>query len=745
VNLKFNKKILIGIYTWVVSLAGAAVCAYSIYHFPLKELNILFYVVAIVTIFFSSRLQIQLPRTKIHVSISEVLIFFTLLFYGSAAAVLLATLESLYTSIQLRFRGTNIKNSTIAINGSVGALSTFVTALVLNAIFVSPEIMKAEPSISHYAAMIMVMALTQFTISSIGVSVITALKSDQTFWQVWSGYCINALIIYIAAALIAGVAVKANSQVNSFLLLLVVCVSGVVYFTYRRYINDIKETAAKAELAERERTEQAEKHIEELKHHISEQDRISTALRDSKERFRHAAFHDALTDLPNRNLFIETIKFLLEKSKVSKRHNFAILFLDLNRFKTINESLGHSIGDKLILHVAQRLSNLVRGEDMVARFSGDEFAIILNKVSDIEDAKAFADLIRQRIAEPFTLSGRRVFTGVSIGIAMSSSTYEEAEDILRDADIAMYYAKDKQKDIVVFDKTMHARAVTLLQLETDLRYAIDRDELCAYYQPIVDIDTLGLIGFEALIRWNHPRRGLVPPVEFIPVSEQTGLIVPITLWMLRHTCRQMVEWQSQSSENDFLILSVNLSGKHFAYSNLVDQVREIIEETGINPACLKLEITESAVMENAETVILMLKELKELGVQLSIDDFGTGYSSLSYLHRFPIDTLKVDRSFVSTMEDGSENGEIVRTIVSLAKTLGMNVVAEGIETIHQLHQLRVLGCEYGQGYLFSRPVPNIEAELLLKDKMQWRHILPRQRVIPPVVQKSDISHLRLTK
>lgn len=746
VNLKTTKeKIVINIYTWVVSLAGLVVFVYSAYNFPIRELNIGFYLVAVLAIFFSSHLQIQLPRTKIHLSTSEVLIFFTLLFYGAAAAVLVAALETLYTSFQLRYKGTNIKNSTISINVGIAAVSTFITALVLNTLFGSSAALVSEASISNYVGMLMVMALTQFLLSSVGVSLISALKTEKTFWHIWSGYCVNALIIYIAASMIAGFAAKANSQFNSVLFLVAVFVAGIIFFTYRRYINDIKETAAKAEQAERERTEQAEKHIDELKHHIDEQDRISKALRESKERFRHAAFHDGLTDLPNRNLFIETIKFLLEKSKSSNKESFAILFLDLNRFKTINESLGHSIGDKLILHVAKRLSNLVREEDMVARFSGDEFAVILNRIKDVEDAKAFADLISQRLSEPFTLSGRRVFTGVSIGIAMSDPAYEDAEDILRDADIAMYCAKDKHQDIVVFDKTMHARAVTLLQLETDLRYAVDRDELCAYYQPIVDVDTLGLIGFEALIRWNHPRRGLVPPIEFIPVSEQTGLIVPITLWMLRTTCRQMVEWQKQSPTNDFLTLSVNLSGKHFAYSNLVDQVRSIIVETCINPACLKLEITESAVMENAETVISMLKELKELGVQLSIDDFGTGYSSLSYLHRFPIDTLKVDRSFVSTMEDGSENGEIVRTIVSLAKTLGMNVVAEGIETIHQLHQLRVLGCEYGQGYLFSRPVPSHEAGELLKDKMQWRHILPRQKVVPPTLQDNGISHLRITK
>jgi EAL domain-containing protein (putative c-di-GMP-specific phosphodiesterase class I) len=319
-----------------------------------------------------------------------------------------------------------------------------------------------------------------------------------------------------------------------------------------------------------------------------------------------------------------------------------------------------------------------------------------------------------------------------------------SEDLLRDADIAMYHAKDANRDYVVFDKKMHARAVTLLQLETDMRIALEQEQLCVFYQPIIELDSMKLFGFEALVRWNHPKRGLVPPNEFIPVSEDTGLIIPLTLWILRKSCEHMVEWQRKSSSNKDLVVSVNLSGKHFAQKDLVEQVEEILIETKMNPACLKLELTESAMMENAERVISMLKKLRALGIKLSIDDFGTGYSSLSYLHRFPIDTLKVDRSFVNAMEDGSENGEIVRTVIALAKTLRLDVIAEGIETIHQLYQLRILGCEYGQGYLFSRPVPLEEAERLLEDKARWENIIPKQTV-PPPVQNSEVPRLRLAK
>jgi diguanylate cyclase (GGDEF)-like protein len=475
---------------------------------------------------------------------------------------------------------------------------------------------------------------------------------------------------------------------------------------------------------ERERAEVAETYIKELQQYVNEQDQAIESLKDSKEKFRHAAFHDALTDLPNRNLFLETLKFILEKHKQTPNYNFAILFLDLNRFKTINDSLGHSTGDRLILNVAKRLTDSVKEGDLVARFSGDEFGIILNNVAGIEETVIFADFIKQKIASPFSIAGREVYSSVSIGIAMASRDYEEADEILRDADIAMYHAKQNTKGIEIFNRAMHTRALTLLQIETDLRYALERNELSAYFQPIIDLGTMQLVGFESLVRWNHPTRGMIPPSEFIPVSEDTNLIIPMTLWMLHHSCEQLAKWQSKSPLNKNLFLSVNLSGKHFAHRDLVNQVRRIVISTKIDPSTLKLELTESAVMENPETVIKMLKELKELGVQLSIDDFGTGYSSLSYLHRFPIDTLKVDRSFVSTMEDGTENGEIVRTVISLAKTLGMNVVAEGIETVHQLHQLRILRCEYGQGYLFSRPVPLGEAEQMIDDKFRWQKILP---------------------
>ncbi len=488
----------------------------------------------------------------------------------------------------------------------------------------------------------------------------------------------------------------------------------------------------KIKLSEFDSPEEAEEHIRKLQGYIDEQEKNTEALRKTKEQFKYEAFHDPLTKLPNRKKFIDKMGQWLDQSQKDNKFEFTVLSLDLNRFKTINESLGHSLGDTLILRVAERLQNSVRQKDLVARFGGDEFGILLNNVSKTEDVAACVELIIKNLAEPFKIGSREIFTSVSVGIAVSHAGYEKAGDILRDADIAMYHGKNNDKGYMVFDPSMHTRAVNLLQVETDLRHAIEREEFVTYFQPIISLRSMRIVGFEALIRWNHPTRGLVPPNEFIPVSEVTNLIVPITLWILRQSCNRLVGWKQQYPEQD-LMVSVNLSGKHFAQPDLVKHVKEILQETGMEPANLKLEITESAIMENADTAIFMLKRLRDIGVRLSIDDFGTGYSSLSYLHRFPINTLKIDRSFVGTMEDGSENGEIVRTIIALAKALNLSVIAEGIETAHQLHQLRVLDCEYGQGYLFSPPVAGEKADEFVRNAESWDHILPAMQK-PPVPQ-----------
>jgi diguanylate cyclase (GGDEF)-like protein/PAS domain S-box-containing protein len=450
-----------------------------------------------------------------------------------------------------------------------------------------------------------------------------------------------------------------------------------------------------------------------------------TDRKRAEERLLHEAFHDMLTGLPNRALFMDHLKLSVERGKRREDRLFAVLFLDLDRFKVINDSLGHMVGDQLLVGIARRLEICLRPGDTVARLGGDEFTVLLEDLMSVTEAIDVADRLQKALALPFNLNGHEVFATVSIGIALSSTGYDRPEEVLRDADTAMYRAKMLGKARhEVFDKTMHARAMNLLQMETDLRRAIERKEFVLHYQPIVALETGTIRGFEALIRWQHPERGFVSPDEFIPIAEETGLIIPIGQWVLRQACRQIHEWQVQFPQYPPLQVSVNLSSKQFINSNLSEQVRQILKETEVEPQSLKLEITESMVMENFETATEMLNQLRTLGVELSIDDFGTGYSSLSYLHRFPISTLKIDRSFVSRMSDNNENAEIVRTIIMLARSLKMDVVAEGVETQDQLSQLAMLECEYGQGYYFAKPLDIEGVAKLLADQHTYQIPLP---------------------
>ena len=430
-----------------------------------------------------------------------------------------------------------------------------------------------------------------------------------------------------------------------------------------------------------------------------------TRRKQVEEKLIHDAFHDGLTGLPNRALFMDHLQLAVGRAaRPKKNYLFAVLFLDLDRFKNVNDSLGHTVGDLLLVAISRRIQSCLRHIDTVARFGGDEFAVLLDGVEDANDAVRVAERLQRELTTPINVGGHEVFTSASIGIALSSTGYDRPEDVLRDADTAMYRAKAAGKARhEIFDTGMHQRAVALLKLETELRRAVERDEFVVHYQPIVSLDDDTIRGFEALVRWQHPERGLVAPTEFIAVAEETGLIIPLGRWVLREACCQMRRWQESFDWARPLTLSVNISGTQFMQPDLVEQVRRILHETGFDPRCLQLEITESSVIENTETVTQMLVQLRSLGIRLSMDDFGTGYSSLSYLHRFPIHTLKIDRSFISSCGGGDEN-EIVRTIIMLARNMGMDVVAEGVETEQQLASLRDLRCEYGQGFFFSHPL-----------------------------------------
>jgi diguanylate cyclase (GGDEF)-like protein len=432
-----------------------------------------------------------------------------------------------------------------------------------------------------------------------------------------------------------------------------------------------------------------------------------------EEKLVHTAFHDPLTDLPNRLLFLDRLGLCVTRAKRREQYLFAILYMDLDRFKIINDSMGHAAGDQLLVQVGQRLQSCLRATDTVSRLGGDEFAILMDDIHHPVDVSRAVERVRGQFQSPFTLEGREVFTSASIGITLSSTGYQSAEDVLRDADTAMYRAKARGEGRhEVFDKSMHEQAVRLLNLETDLRRAIERKELRLHYQPIMGLHTGLLSGFEALVRWQHPQYGLLPPGEFISVAEQSQLIVLLTQAILEEACAQAQIWRAQFPAGYPFSISVNLPARYLARTDLLQEISDLILQHTLPPDYLRLEVTESEIMEDPATVSKALLRLSELGVKVYIDDFGTGYSSLSYLANLPVYALKIDRDFVSRL-DNERNSSIVRSVVSLAHNLGLQVIAEGVETTHQLDYLKSLKCQFGQGYLFSRPCNSEQATALL--------------------------------
>jgi diguanylate cyclase (GGDEF)-like protein len=722
-----GKQRFINRYMWLVVVAGAAIFFHSLCTLPFARLDFRFCLLFLLTVVISSRIAIKVPRVNTTITVADSFVFLTLLLYGPEAAVIVAAADGLSAGRHISKRWI-----TVLFNAAAAGSAAFITGAIARVIF-GVDFHVDTQSLSTSLVLLSTVAVSQYAAHTWIVAICLACKSDRPIWQTWTNNYLWSSLTYFIGAFVAGGILKLETTVSFYAVLAPLPIISIVYFTYEKYLEDIRATAAQAERAERERAEaeharaeaerlraeQAERHVEELNRYVEKLESAGRELEESREHFRHAAFHDALTGLPNRSLFTDHLRVALQRARQNEEYLFGVLFLDLDRFKNINDSLGHPCGDELLKLVARSLESCIRQTDMVARFGGDEFAILLDAIQDESDAVRVAEKVQQAISAPFKLASHEAITTASIGVALSTSGYTEAEDIIRDADTAMYRAKDRGKArCEIFDTAMHTRAVTLLRLESDLRRALEKDELCVYYQPIVSLVSGDLYGFEALVRWQHPERGIIAPDDFVPLAEETGLILPIGLHVLRDACNQLRKWQQYSLSNRDLIMSVNLSGKQLMQLDLIERIEEVLHESQINPWHLKLEITETVVMENPELAAVTLAKLRSLGVRLSIDDFGTGYSSLSYLNRFPVDTLKIDRSFVTSMNAADENLQIVKTIITLAGNLGMQVVAEGVETEEQLEQLRSLKCQYGQGFYFSKPLDVVDTDLFILNSVR---------------------------
>lgn len=672
------------------------------------------------------RMSLTLPRSKFAISFSDALVFLTLIIYGGPAAVIVATVETAANCVFLRSNGFRFGKLMIPTNVSLNVIATTITYLawvLLQQVALGPmNIGRTQSLITALG----ILALIQFLGSSWLAAAFQTLKDGGNLWHTWRRDCFTSSMTQIVGAGIAGLVFKLINFGDLVTAAIAFLALTLAFINYRQSIAEINQAIANVEEAERQKAEterqrrrEAESYASELAVSLEKEARANDALRRSEKDFQYAALHDSLTGLANRKQLNDILKNLIHDYKEDPSLNFQVLFLDIRSFKNINDTLGHTIGDKVLTIAAKRFSRIVNPEDTVARIGGDEFAIVLRNLATTGKAQKVARKIYRSITQPFSLSGNKISIDVNIGIAPCDAEYETPEEILRDADIAMHYAKERREGPAVFTRELRHRFLERVRFEMDLRHAIDRQELSMNYQPIVSLSDGRLVGFEALLRWNHSELGHISPNRFIPIAEHSDLIQPITVWILRETTQRLAEWQKISPEYGDLCVSVNISGKHLSNDNLVYDVEECLELSGIDPASLKLEITESSAMENAERTINLLKRLKQLGVQLSIDDFGTGYSSLSYLHRLPFDSLKIDRSFVKVVGERGENSGILQTIISLAKNLKMRVIAEGIETESQLAVLQNLGCDYGQGYLLSKAIGTEEAEQQLYQHHNW--------------------------
>lgn len=724
-RLSDNSKII------VIGL-GILVTGFALFALPIRAFSLAYLLLLAFSVLVAPRMSLALPRSNFTLTFSDSIIFLAYLEYGAEAAILTAFIGDFANCVYLKNTGIMQGRWAVLFNSS---LSSLVTAISCAALVFFSTFVDINPNSAGTRGLVSVLgflSLTQFFVSTISGSLYQNIRTGNSIWNIWTRQYLSTSLTQVMGAGLAGIVYAIINYGDLVIAGIAVVGLCLIYLSYRRSMNDIIEAIDQAETAEREKAEsesarrrEAERHAGELEVLLEKEEEINQALRKSEQSLIYAALHDSLTKLPNRKQFGDLLNECIVKYKEDASNTFHILFLDIRKFKNINDSLGHTVGDKVLSIAAKRFKKMVKQDDMVARIGGDEFAVILKGLSSTGKAQKVARRIFDSICQPFSLGGNSIAISINIGVAPCDEEYEQPEEILRDADIAMHYAKEKNSGVAVFTKELRVRFLERVRFENDLRYAIDRNELTMNYQPLVVLADGTLFGFEALLRWHHSELGLIPPNKFIPIAEESGLIIPITKWILEETSNQIANWQKISRATRNLIMSVNVSGKHLSKDELVDDVENALHISKISPASLKLEITESAAMENAEHTISILNRLKNLGVQISIDDFGTGYSSFSYLHRLPFDTLKIDRSFVYNVGENGENSEILQSIISLAKNLKKKVIAEGIETESQLALLQNLGCDYGQGYVMARPMTKDKIEQALYEGRNW---LPTKRI-----------------
>lgn len=808
--------IVAGIVCVLLALANVHVAAVDVYLLLL----------AAFTVGVGSRITIQIPRFKSHISVSDIFIFLALLIYGGEFAVILAAVEAAASS--WRFCNRKI---TVFFNAATMAISTstVVIALKIFGLYTPEQLHGHGDNTSGFIIVLSLLALVQFLVNTSLATVHDSLKAGINIWDTWKTKYIWTFFSYFIGAASAGLLVQVADFLGLGILLATFPVIFFVFLSYRMYLKNVEmsiqqaeqaEASAKIMEAQSEALRESEERFRSAFDHApigiglvapsgqflkanramteilgySEEDFLATDFqsitlpddlgltlvkvhevlggkiancqmeqryihktgrtvwtswsvsaaeetqarqrnlifqiqditdkKSAEEKLQHDATHDALTGLPNRLLFMNSLDRALERRRLVDGYRVSVLFIDLDRFKYVNDSLGHLIGDELLKEIAVRLRECLRPSDLVARLGGDEFTILVEGTYDVNEVTRIASRIQQKFKIPFDLRGHEVYSSASIGILHATEKHSASEDVMRDADTAMYQAKRAGKARhEVFDEKMHSAAKEILKLETDLRRAVERGEIRVFYQPIYTLETGEIECFESLARWEHPELGKISPSKFIPLAEEIGLIDRLCEQILRTACEEIGSLQTRDSELKKYAVSVNLSCKQFSQRNLVRNIEEILDETGFSARRLKLEITESVFFEHQDRAIVMLNQLRDDGIEINIDDFGTGYSNLGYLKKLPISALKVDRSFVSMIDSEGNHDEIVRAIVNLARTLGLKVIAEGVETEVQRDLLRSLECEGGQGFLFAKPMSFPELKAFLDE--------PPAPVVPP--------------